>query len=208
LRLVEPNLTAVEREAIEGKVRDAILAYVEALPMGEPLVHAKLLGLVVAPDAVADASMLVGPAGAPPTIGRNVVANGRKLTAQRREVAVYLMDQPVRIDVLVRLTEAADASGRASEVTPALQAAIKDAIAAVPATGQPPTRAAVAAAAGSALAAAETELILAEEAPIVLNATYVESGRRLSDAETVSLEESEVAVLGDVSVERIGVLDG
>jgi hypothetical protein len=94
-------------------------------------------------------------------------------------------------------------------VTPALEAAVKGAIAAVLATGQPPTRAAVAAAADGALAAANTELILAEEAPpIVLNATYEESGRRVSDAETVSLEEAEVAVLGDVSVERIGVLDG
>ena len=52
---------------------------------------------------MADATLLVGPAApdAPPSYRVNVVAEGRKLTITPDEVAVYLMDQRIQLDVRV-----------------------------------------------------------------------------------------------------------
>jgi uncharacterized phage protein gp47/JayE len=208
LRLVEPNLTPAEREAIEDRVRAAVTAYVEELPMGAPLVHAKLLGRVVAADEIADASMLVGllaGEGAPPTLRSNVVAEGRKLSVEPGQVAVHLMDQRVRIDVRVRVQ---DRPG-AGEPPPAdaLVAAVRTAAQGV-LGARTIARAAVLSAASAALASAAPGLQITEQHGLVLNATYVESGRIVNDAAELALEEPEVAVLGDVTVDRTGALDG
>ena len=69
-------------------MRTAVVDYVEALPMGAPLVYTKLLGRVVAPDEIADATLLVraldGAAGRAPTYRANLGAEGRKLTVDAR----------------------------------------------------------------------------------------------------------------------------
>lgn len=211
LRLVEGNLTAAEREAVEEKVRGAVLAYVEALPMGAPLVHAKLLGRVTAFDEVADASMLVGPLGtedAPPPHRDNVVAEGRKLTVEPHEVAVYLMDQHVRIDVRVRVEERAAAAGAPPTPQVELQAAVDAAVGRALAAGTAVRREDVAAAVGEAIGVTAPELQLAAQDAVVVNATYEESGRLLSAADVVNLEDHELAVLGTAVVERVGALDG
>ncbi len=211
LRLTEPNLTAAEREAIEERVRNAVVAHVDALPMGEPLVHAKLLARVVAPDEIADASMLIGPltgAGAQPTYRVNVVAEGRKLTIAPAEVAVYLMDQRLDVDVLVRLEERAGASGADSEVTLPLNEAVRAAIERALAGQRALSRERVRAAAAEAVAGVSRDLMLADGEAVVVNASYDETGRLLNDLADLALEEHEVAVLRTLRVERIGALDG
>ena len=70
------------------------------------------------------------------------------------------------------------------------------------------TRDAVRQAAADGLAAASTDLVLAEQEPVVVNASYEETGRLLSDFATLELDEHELAVLRDLEVEPIGVLDG
>ena len=210
IRLTEPNLTASEREAIEDKVRAAVVGYVEALPIGDPLVYGKLLGRVVSADEVADATLLVGPAAAdaPPSYRVNVVAEGRKLTITPDEVAVYLMDQRIQLDVRVPVEEAQGASGSESQVTSQLVSAVTDSIKRALSGAATITRDAVRQAAADGLAAASTDLVLAEQEPVVVNASYEETGRLLSDFATLELDEHELAVLRDLEVEPIGVLDG
>jgi Baseplate J-like protein len=207
IRLTEPNLTASEREAIEEKVRSTIVGYVDALPIGAPLVYAKLLGRVAGADEVADATMLVGPAdpGASPSYRVNVVAEGRKLTVTADEVAVHLMDQRVQLDVRVPVQEAEGASG--PQVTGQLVSAVTASIERALAGAATITREAIREAAAQALAG-PTGFILADAVPVVVNASYEETGRLLSDLATLELAEHELVVLRTVEVEPIGVLDG
>jgi hypothetical protein len=211
MHLAEPNLTPAEREAIEEKVRDAVVDYVAAVPMGAPVVYAKLLARVAAFDEIADASLLVRPldgAATPSEDGeKNIAAAGRKATIDRREVAVYLMDQRIALDVRVRVQERAGAPGTASQVTDVVRNEVRAAVERAIAPERTITRDAVRAAAGEALGATAPDLILAEEDPVVVNATYEESGRLVSDADQVVLAKHEVAAVDELHVDPIGVLD-
>jgi uncharacterized phage protein gp47/JayE len=60
VRLAERNLTVAQKERISDDLRARLVDYVQALPMGSELVHAKLLARVVEPDEVADAILLIG----------------------------------------------------------------------------------------------------------------------------------------------------
>jgi uncharacterized phage protein gp47/JayE len=60
VRLAERNLAVAQRERITDDLRARLVGYVEALPMGSDLIHAKLLAQVVEPDEVSDAILLVG----------------------------------------------------------------------------------------------------------------------------------------------------
>lgn len=62
LKPVEPTLTAAQKEAIEDEVRELVVNYIEAVPMGMPIVYNKLLGLIVRHGQVADATLLIGAA--------------------------------------------------------------------------------------------------------------------------------------------------
>jgi hypothetical protein len=202
LRLVEANLTATEREAVESTVRTAVMGYVEALAMGAPLVHAKLLGLAVAPEEVADASMVVialTAEGEQPSYRVNVIAEGRKLTVEPHDVAIYLMDQPVRLDVRVLV----EGDG---EVTGPVNAAARAAVERVAGEARTITRDAVRAAVAESL----TDLGLrpVEHDAVVVNAMYEETGRVLSDAAEIALADHEVPTVGTVEVAKLGVLDG
>jgi uncharacterized phage protein gp47/JayE len=202
LRLVEANLTATEREAVESTVRTAVMGYVEALAMGAPLVHAKLLGLAVAPEEVADASMVVialTAEGEQPSYRVNVIAEGRKLTVEPHDVAIYLMDQPVRLDVRVLV----EGDG---EVTGPVNAAARAAVERVAGEARTITRDAMRAAVAESL----TDLGLrpVEHDAVVVNAMYEETGRVLSDAAEIALADHEVPTVGTVEVAKLGVLDG
>lgn len=60
VRLAERNLAVAQKERITDDIRARLVDYVQALPMGSELVHAKLLARVVEPDDIADAILLVG----------------------------------------------------------------------------------------------------------------------------------------------------
>jgi uncharacterized phage protein gp47/JayE len=60
VRLAERNLAVAQKERINDDLRARLVDYVQALPMGSELVHAKLLARAVEPDEVADAILLVG----------------------------------------------------------------------------------------------------------------------------------------------------
>jgi uncharacterized phage protein gp47/JayE len=60
LRLVEPNLSASQKESIEDEVRTRVVDYIESLPMGADLIYNKLLRLVVESEEILDAILFVG----------------------------------------------------------------------------------------------------------------------------------------------------
>jgi hypothetical protein len=130
----------------------------------------------------------------------NVVAEGRKATVDPHEVAVYLMDQRVTVDVRVRVEGSGDAEAAKPDVTAAIEAALAGAASVA--------RAAIAAAVQASLADPALALGLVEKDALVVNAMYEESGRLVSDADVIELAEHEVARVGAVTVERIGALDG
>jgi hypothetical protein len=176
------------------------------------VVYAKLLARVAAFDEIADAIMLVRPldSAAAPSEGdeKNVPAEGRKATIDRREVAVYLMDQKVNLKLHVRVQERTDAPGAAGQLGDALSNQVRAGVEQAIAPQRRITRDAVRLAAGDALSAAAPGLILADENPVVVDATYEESGRVLSDADEIELATHEVAAVQHLELHAIGVLDG
>src|SRR5262249_47466485 len=60
LRLAEKNVAAAQKESLEDGARAAVADYIESLPMGAPIFYSKLLGRIVVPDAIADATLLIG----------------------------------------------------------------------------------------------------------------------------------------------------
>ena len=146
LRLVEPNLTAGRARGDRGDAcATAVVAYVEALPMGAPLVHAKLLGRVVAPDEVADAEHARRPAHrrgrAAATTAPTWSPRAASSPSSPADVAVYLMDQRVRIDVRVRVEEQARRTASRRRRTPARGAAVEGGVDASGRLGARPDRA-------------------------------------------------------------------
>jgi hypothetical protein len=60
----------------------------------------------------------------------------------------------------------------------------------------------------TAIATTDKNFQLIANEPIVLNAEYVESGRRINNGDEIPLQEFEVPELRDLKVEIPGVLDG
>ena len=219
LRLNEPNLSASQKEAIEDTVRAAIVGYVDALPMGADVVYSKLLGRVVDSDGVGDVvlSVRAAPPGAEPgeAFRDNLSTDGRKASVEQG-VFIGLMEEPIHLDVLVRLERVrptvdsgSAAPSAAPSVTPALKGAVEDSVRAVVGRADRTfTRAALEQAVKSAVAGAGGNLRLADSRGVVLNAEYEETGRLLSDTEGVTAEANELLQIRSVDISILGDLDG
>ncbi|MGQ0641890.1 MAG: baseplate J/gp47 family protein [Gemmatimonadaceae bacterium] len=193
VRLLDPALSAAQKDAVESEVRSRVTGYFEALPMGAPVIHSKLLGAVIGHDAIADAIVRLGAAGATaPEIEANLDTDGRKARVAAASVAVSLMAEPVMIDVLVRL--AAGTPPAAAADVDALRLALE-----VISTAGARLLAVqdVQTAASAALATRQ----LAANEPVVLNATYADTGRQLVNAERIELAEHHVARWRNVTVQ-------
>src|SRR4029434_4262454 len=84
-RLTQANLSTAQKETIEDNVRQTVTDYVEALPMGAPLIVRKLLGRIVAAESILDAALLVGTDtnGTFTSFQSNLATDGRKAKAQQ-----------------------------------------------------------------------------------------------------------------------------
>jgi uncharacterized phage protein gp47/JayE len=209
LRLTEQNLTATQKEAAEDQARNSILEYIENLPMGEPVIYSKLLGRVVQPDTIADATLLIGTESTGTFRGYkgSLSTMGRKATIDLYHIFVGLMAEAVFVDVAVRLQpNPAEGSSPPSQVSEELN---KAAIAAI----------------GTHVATAKGRLLkneleseirtilktsglqLIERNPLTVNAEYEETGRLLSDTNEILLAEHEEATLRNMSLKIVGPLD-
>jgi uncharacterized phage protein gp47/JayE len=220
LRLAESNLSAAQKEEVEDDVRARVIAYIEALPMGAPLIYNKLLGRVIQPDVVADARMLVGlnTSGAFNGLRQNLLITGRKATLGIYDVFVGLMEEivPLEIAALVEPAPSVSLSPEArvglletlnegGVVHRAVTIALENLLAAAQGSIR---RSDLHAAVTAELARLSPPLILVEgDQAFTLNATYVETGRLLNNTEHVALAEYETPHLMRLAVHMPGGLD-
>jgi hypothetical protein len=199
IRLTEPNLTTGQKEQIEDDIRTAVMRHIEALPMGAPLIHNKLLGEIVAPESIADAVLLIGPKadGAFGGLLGNLSTDGRKARTDLYQVYVGLMDEQVFIDLKVVF----DGESPPAGIEPQLRAAIATVLAQAGArVVLADLRAAIATEAGRAGAQ------LAEGDAVILGAQFEETGRLLAAASEITLAEHETPVLRNLALDAKGLL--
>jgi uncharacterized phage protein gp47/JayE len=211
IRLTELNLSVAEKENIEDDIRNRVLDFVEALPMGAVLVYNKLLGRLVEPETISDAIMLIRtPAVAGVSVGEahksNLATDGRKATTDRRRVFVGLMGEAVFVDVTVLLEKKPQAQGNAS-LTPALESALNESLrGAMAATRDKLTKNSIREALSAELA--NTDLQLVADNAVVVNAEYEETGRWLNNTEEVAVAEHQTLNQRRVDMRMKGELDG
>jgi uncharacterized phage protein gp47/JayE len=214
LRLAQANLSTAQKETIEDSVRQTISAYVEALPMGAPLIVNKLLGRIVAAESILDAALLVGAEaqGTFTSYQGNLAMDGRK--ARVHKLFVGLMDEVVQVDVTVTLEAQPQAPADAGQLLEAtrqdrplyqsISAAVTAQLAA--ARGALP-RNALEAAIRPLVEAAIPPLQFIAPQGLMLSAEYVETGRLLNNTEQVALAENEVLSLRRLTLKLKGDLD-
>ncbi len=213
LRLAGQNLSTAQKESIEDGVRTTITNYINGLAMGAPLVFNKLLGLVVQPEQIMDATLLVGAesSGVFYSYKTNLLTDGRKPKIDPQRIFVGLMDEGVTLDVVVQLeiNPAVKSSGATPPTPDALKPPLADAINLLLASGtRNLKRQDLVSAIRAKVAASAPQLQLAADNPVALNVTFVESGRLLNNADTVALADNEVPSLGNLTVNVKGALDG
>ncbi len=193
VRLLDPALSAAQKDAVESEVRERVSGYFESLPMGAPVIHSKLLGAVIAHAAIADAIVRLGPVGATdPDIEDNLDTEGRKARVASVSIGVSLMAEPVTIDVLVQLTAGAPPA-QAGDID-----RVRQALEALSATG---ARLITAQDVQAAVTSALTSASLAGSDPIAINASYGDTGRQLVNAERIELAEHHVARWRNVTLQ-------
>lgn len=204
LRLADQNLSTAQKENIEGDVRSTIAAFINALPMGGVLVFNKLLGRIVASDQVADAALLYGveSGGVFQTFKSNLSTDGRKAKADPQRVFVGLMDEVVHVDLVVQLEPNPQVkSPQPPQADANLQAAVKAAVNKILSSGSRNiTKQSVSGAVKAAVAAASPQLQVAAGDSVVLNATFLETGRLLNNTETLALADNEAPTLQNVAL--------
>jgi uncharacterized phage protein gp47/JayE len=198
VRLLDPALSAAQKDGVEEEVRSRVIAYFESLPMGAPVIHSKVVAAVVGHDNVADAIVKLGAAGSlAPSIEANLDSEGRKAHVATASIAVALMAEPVTIDVLVTL------DSRQPPPSAAQTDAARHALEALSATG---TRVLAKTDMLAVLAAAlQPAATLAANNALVVNAVYGDTGRQLVNAERIELEEHHVVEWRTVTLQLEGV---
>jgi hypothetical protein len=212
LSLTGRNLSAAQKESIEDDVRTAILNYVNGLPMGSDLIFNKLLGLIVQPDQIADASLLIGgeASGKNESFKGNLSTEGRKAKIDIQRIFVGLMDEIVTVDVVVQLeANPAVKTPGTPQVDDALKAAITNAINQKLSGNRNITRTDITNAIRQVVTArVPQQLQLIAGNAVSLNATFQESGRLLNNTDTLALADNESPVLGQLSVNVTGPQNG
>ncbi len=214
IRLSEQNLSAAQKDSIEGAVRTAVVDFVDSLPMGADVVYSKLLARIVASDDVSDALLLVRivPPDTEPTtaVHRNIATDGRKACVSPYSVFVGLMEEPVALDILVQVQPVQlSARSAAPKVPPPVQHAVEEAVKAVLSRGDVPlTRAALEAAAKDAVRATDPSIKVADAHGVVLNATFESNGRLLYDADAIPVDANQFFAIRSIDVRMSGTLDG
>ncbi|BBH71862.1 hypothetical protein ACTI_85470 [Actinoplanes sp. OR16] len=217
LRPAGGSLSVVQKEELEDDARARVIAYVQALPMGEPLIFHKLVGRLVQPDGVADVALLVGlrTAGVFTGLRQNLDTTGRKATIGEYDVFAGLMEERVALEVSV-VVEPAPGSDLAPEARTRLLGTLTD--------GGPVHRAVTAAVGGllatargsvgrgdlSAAVTAELGrldprlMVAAGDRALTVSALYTETGRLLDRTEQVTLAEYETPELTRLTITLAG----
>jgi uncharacterized phage protein gp47/JayE len=214
LRLTQANLSTAQKETIEDNVRQTVTDYVEALPMGAPLIVSKLLGRIVAAESILDAALLVGTDtnGTFTSFQSNLATDGRKAKAQ--QIFVGLMDEVVHVDVTVTLEAQPQAPADAGQLLAAIRqdgplyGSLHTAVTAqLAATNGTLSRSTLEAAIRPLVQAATPLLQFSAPQGLSLSAEYVETGRLLNNTEQLAVADNEVPSLRRLTVILKGDLD-
>jgi hypothetical protein len=219
LRLAQANVSAADQEMIEDGARTAITDYVSALPMGAPLIFNKLLGRIVAPDAVMDAALLVGAEGDGEfhSYTQNLATDGRKARIDDYHIFVGLMDEPVAVDVKITVESQNQAPADPGQIADGIKAGgplyqtVSTAVSSL--LGGARTKGALAqadlvAAVQPVLAAATPHLQLVEPNGLVLSGEYAESGRLMNAVDKLTFQPNEAPTLRNLTLVSKSLLDG
>ncbi|MDR5748846.1 baseplate J/gp47 family protein [Caballeronia sp. LZ029] len=216
LRLAQANLSAAQKETIEDGARQAILAYVSSLPMGEAVVYNRLLANVMNVEGIDDADLLVGAEFQGKFQGRrgNIGTDNRKALIDAQHIFVGLMDEIVELTLAIAVEAKAGTTpsptallASISTDSPAMHA-VTDAVAAVlGSTNSVLKRAVLLDSIRAALAQQAVPLQIAASNGLTMSCRYVESGRLLKNTEEVPLGENEVLHLQTLSMKLAGALD-
>ncbi len=207
-RLAAGDLSPAERDEVEDGIRERLSGYVESVGMDSDLIHSKLVGRVVEPEVIQDATVRIGVSGGPSLYAENLATAGRKAAIANPQGDVFVgpMREIVRLDVAIAVETPAD--GGATPDALRWGQTVKDALsAALPernATQLGATE--IARVAGSALEAGPYRL--AQGRPVTLDATFDESGRFLSAPETIDLAPHHEVRFDKVILEAGSPLDG
>ena len=206
IRLAQPESPIAQQERVKEEVRQRVIAFFEALPMGADVVYSKLVAQIAASDDVADVRVLFGPAGNDvPSFRENLSTSGRKASVDPIAADVSLMLEPVTVDVLVRVTNGPVAAAYQSAASDALASLILsgarvlrkgEMLAAVRSSWSQPV---VGAPAGSV-----PPVPVDDDDALVVSARYADTGRVLTRSGEVPLGENHFARVGRVTVDIAG----
>lgn len=205
LRLTAANISVTQKETIEDKVRERIIDYIDALPMGNDIIYNKVLARILEPDEILDVRFVLHHPNWGRAIQSNLATIDRKATISAGDIHVQLMYEPVYIDVLVRV-EAIGSDDPPSTISPELEGAIEDAVNRQLATEKNSIiRNELQTAIKEMLE--ETGLQLVENSPVVLNALFEETGKILNNTPEINLASHQVPEIRNLKVEMPEVLD-
>ncbi|MCK4790716.1 MAG: baseplate J/gp47 family protein [Desulfobacteraceae bacterium] len=220
LKLNEENLSVLQKEGIQDAARDRVMEYVENLPMGSDVIYNKLLGFIVQPDEIVDASLRLfivsGKARKEQSPYANLATNGRKATILACDIVGGLMEETVLINILIQVEKDKDPDENQNEekmqitkeLIDRMEASIETAINEIFADDEINNiqKADLEEAIKGEIS--QMGFHLTETNPVALNAEYEETGLLLNNTDNISLEEYQVPKLSNIKVEIKEELDG
>lgn len=208
LRLENAALSVSQKERLQDELRDRVKAYIDALPMDQDVIYNKLIAKILEPDEILDATLSLQPRGSTSVArGENIPTLDRKATIEIGDIDVRLVREQVFVDLRVLVEpKPSEPNARVTDaVRDAVKAAIDDRLSQ---GGSTVAHADLQRAIESALEAAGSNLIFAEDRPVVFNAEYEETGQIVNDAQEIALAPYQQATLRDFTIDIPDDLDG
>jgi len=209
LQLIEPNISASEKESLEINVREQIMNYIDQLPMGDDIIYNKLLGRVMQIEEIADANLFIDAySGSIPVRQENLKSDGRKATIQAEDIAVLMMEETVHIRIDIKVEPVPGQAQPASDALQRIDNTTREAVNRVLASSSGIlTLEAIQAAIKEEIDRHSAFRLIAVNA-VQLNAEYEETGRLLNNTPEVVLAENQIPRLQSLNVNLWEPLDG
>lgn len=211
LSLAEANLSTSQKESIQDQVREIVLDYIEALPMGNPVIYNKLLGRIIQSDDILDADVMVGAKQGTGNLQyrANLATDDRKarIDDPLRDVFVALMEEVVFISLTVLIEPKDDMVS--ADVKQTLQQGVEDIVNdGLTDPGRKLSKPVLKEKIAQYITQNDLPVQLKEGDPLVLDVEFEETGRVLKHTDEVLWEDYHTPQLQDLTIKEQGVLDG
>lgn len=211
LGLAQANLSASQKESIMDDARKRAVDYIEKLPMGEPLIYNKLLGLIVKGEDIADADLVINTGPGTAAYRDNLAADGRKAKIDEplKEVWVGLLEESVFFSIKVFIEPPADSGSAAQQARQIFKDGIEDIVNTIFAgTVKKLSRAGLIDKIKALINTQQLAVTLIQDQPVFIDVTFEETGRVLKNTEEVQWEDHHSPSLKELKVDEKGELDG